>query len=212
MKPSQGQVITALLFRRCNLAYHGLALLYTFLILSPVARGAVPRSETAALLEFQNAVANPGAVNWPGIDTSSDPCDDRWPQVTCQYDSVSQQEHVSALLLHEVGLGGSLPTALASLQGLKALYLGGNGFTGAVPREYGRLSQLQQLGLNNNAFSSIPNDFFANMTQLQKVFLTSNSFGGQALPDISPLASSLQVRRNLVGAHLTAQMESPSSN
>lgn len=176
-------------------------------LLAPPSFGAIPHSETLALLDFQNGVANPGGVNWPGMDTGSDPCDDRWPHVTCQFDALTQEKHVSALLLNDLALGGTLPTSLASLPKLKALFLGGNGFTGTVPRAYGQLSQLQQLGLNNNAFSSVPRDLFGNLTRLEKLFLTSNPLRGQQLPDLAPLSKTLKVRGVYLGIWKTGRGE-----
>ncbi|XP_010521415.1 PREDICTED: probable leucine-rich repeat receptor-like protein kinase At5g49770 [Tarenaya hassleriana] len=106
--------------------------------------------------------------NWKG----SDPCGSGWVGISCTNGRVTSislanmnlkgtlSGDISALselqildLSYNLGLTGTLPSAIGQLKKLKNLILVGCGFAGPIPESIGSLSQLVYLSLNSNQFS-----------------------------------------------------------
>ncbi len=104
---------------------------------------------------------------------------------------------VAALDLSRMGLNGSIPPQLATLDALVHLQLNDNRLTGAIPPELGRLMDLRTLRLDGNALAgSIPKQL-ENLHRLRDVRLEGNRLTG-CLSDVrtSPLRSSLSLNQH----------------
>lgn len=95
------------------------------------------------------------------------------------------------LHLRGCGLKGKLPTALWSLQNLKALSLSDNSFTGTFPSEITSLGSLTQIFLYNNDLSGTLPTQFALLTNLKHLSLGLNFLEGH-IPSALAMLPELQ--------------------
>ena len=94
---------------------------------------------------------------------------------------------LTRLDLYSNSLTGSIPVELGSLANLEALNLSGNNLSGAIPPDLGKLTNLKELHLSNNNLSGeIPSDL-GGLAKLRDIFLSGNNLTGcipQALDDM----------------------------
>ena len=102
----------------------------------------------------QTAAVKSSLTNWNCTGLPR-PCGSlSWRGVTCQGD------RVTALVLMDRGLEGTLPTTMGNLGSMTELLLHSNSFKGSLPTELGLLTGLQWLELHNNSFSgAVPSSF-----------------------------------------------------
>ena len=94
---------------------------------------------------------------------------------------------LTRLDLYSNGLAGSIPAELGNLANLEALNLSGNDLSGPIPAELGKLSNLEELHLSNNGLSGEIPQALASLTKLRDIFLSGNELAGcvpQALEDM----------------------------
>ena len=85
---------------------------------------------------------------------------------------------VVSLKLPELGLNGSIPAELGSLDGLEVLDLSGNQLTGSIPSELGSLGGLQYLYLDNNWLTGEISADLGGLPNLRHLFIDDNRLTG----------------------------------
>ncbi|MER2598997.1 MAG: leucine-rich repeat domain-containing protein [Caldilineales bacterium] len=184
----------------------------------------IPLAECQALEALYTATNGAQWKERSGWTLTTTPCS--WYGVSCQ------AGHVSALILDDNNLtgtlpiqlgnltylrtltlprnliGGALPTTLGNLIALQTLDISENQLTGALPTQLGSLAALQTLNLSNNQLSgSIPGQL-ANLSHLQELNLSTNQLSGSipaALGTIGTLQK-LHLNTNLLTGSIPAQL------
>ena len=169
--------------------------------------GLVADCET--LLGLRDTLRGTATLNWGyGVAMTT------WDGVTIG----GTPSRVTGLNLGDLGLAGSMPTALGSLSGLQNLNLSRNQLTGAIPTQLGNLSDLTALWLYENQFKGgIPSELgslsnpvwlilsgneltgaippqIGDLTGLSHLWLQDNQLSGEIPPGIGGLAS-MQILR-----------------
>ncbi|CAN0924035.1 Probable LRR receptor-like serine/threonine-protein kinase At3g47570 [Linum grandiflorum] len=103
-------------------------------------------TDRLALLSFKSMITNDPSGALSSWNDSVPFC--RWYGVSCSKRHLSK---VSALLLPDQELAGSISPHIGNLSFLKVLNLSHNMFVGGIPHEIGRLRRLQKLVLRNNS-------------------------------------------------------------
>ncbi|MGH8123567.1 MAG: hypothetical protein ACREPT_12440 [Rudaea sp.] len=182
-------------------------------LLSPLARAAIPASERQALLDFYNSA---GGASWiynlgwnsaagtecGGVSGNPNP----WFGLTCD----STDSHIIGIYLPQNQLIGSLPASLSALTQLQSFnvannnYCGGSGSAcslgGSIPALTG-MSQLQAFSIEGNTFSgSIP--ALSGLIDLQGFDVGQNNLSGSipALAGLTNLQGFNASSNNLSGA------------
>ncbi|CAK9162602.1 unnamed protein product [Ilex paraguariensis] len=128
-----------------------------------------------ALLVFKNFTRDTNNVltnNWT-ISTSF--CN--WIGVTCS----PRRQRVTALILPELNLQGTISQSITNLSFLAVLNLGNNFFQGILPSGLGLLPRLRVVDVHNNQLEgSVPLSLFRNQ-KLQTISLAYNQFSGGLL-------------------------------
>ena len=101
-------------------------------------------ADCTALLAVKDALRGTSTLDWNATSTLS-----TWEGVTLNATST----RVTALVLGDEGLNGSVPLALGDLSALATLDLSDNELTGEIPAELGSLANLQTLRLSGNSFA-----------------------------------------------------------
>ena len=107
-----------------------------------------------------------------------------------QSPSQGPQYSVVELVLHGLGLTGSIPPQLGSMTALNVLDLSDNNFTGSIPPELGDLTTLLSLKLQeNNLTGSIPPEL-SSLTALRLTLdLSENNLTGSIPPELGDLTA-----------------------
>ena len=99
-----------------------------------------------------------------------------------------------------MGLNGTLPESLGSLESLRVLNLSWNDLEGPIPESFARLYKLEHLLLNmNNLTGSIPVDLGKQQARLEQVNLAGNLFEGEPPEYMGMCKSMPQVRMTALG-------------
>ena len=99
---------------------------------------------------------------------------------------------VVTIQLENLGLNGSIPSALSNLTNLQRLDLGQNQLTGSIPSQLGSLTELTEITLDNNQLTgSIPSQL-GNLAKLEELVLNSNQLSG-SIPSTLRNLSSLEI-------------------
>ena len=155
-----------------------------------------------ALIALFHATNGPGWVksdNWLSEETL-----DTWHGVR-----IDGSGRVTALILANNGLRGSLPVELGNLEKLNNLQLQENKLTGSIPPELGNLTQLTFLGLANNQLSgSIPPEL-GNLNKLTVLVLYRNQLlSGPIPPQLGNLSDleSLRISGNRLSGPIPPEL------
>jgi Leucine-rich repeat (LRR) protein len=159
-------------------------------------------------LEFETAIVRTlydslGGQSWTNRATnrwlSADPVRD-WAGITVENGRITQ------IRLPDNNLRGTLPEAIAELQGLRVLDLSDNAITGAFPTWIARLTSLEELRIGGNQFTGeIPNEIGA-LSRLRVIVADRNRLTGRIPPVVCSLTNieELNLRQNaLIGDLLT---------
>ncbi len=127
-----------------------------------------------ALLDFKNGLISKNILeSWNASDVS--PCN--WEGVVCS----GSDGLVTALLLFNAGLYGSISPSLGNLQALKYLNLSANSLTGEIPLQLASISSLETLDLSSNKLTGlIPPD----LGNLMELHLHNNKLNGTLPPSL----------------------------
>ncbi|CAN1259960.1 Receptor protein kinase TMK1 [Linum perenne] len=136
--------------------------------------------DAPTMLALKKTLNDNSALGW----SDPDPC--KWKNVGC-----NTQNRVNKIQLGRLGLKGTLPPDLNTLDQLEQLELQWNSISGPLPSLSG-LSSLQVLMLSGNQFTSIPPDFFHGLSSLQSVEMDNNPISDWEIPESLKNASSLQ--------------------
>uniref|UniRef100_A0A7S1GJ93 Disease resistance R13L4/SHOC-2-like LRR domain-containing protein n=1 Tax=Cyclophora tenuis TaxID=216820 RepID=A0A7S1GJ93_CYCTE len=134
------------------------------------------------------------------LTTSSSECD--WAGITCD-GSV-----VTTLLFERNNLGGSIPTEIGLLTGLREIGMEQGRLSGSIPSELGRLSQLYFIDLDyNELVGSLPSELWS-LTLLQQLDLNNNRLSGTLSTEIGSLTKLqfLQLNSNPMVGTIPSQM------
>ena len=96
---------------------------------------------------------------------------------------------VTALLLHQNRLAGTIPPELGRLASLQTLSLGGNQLHGAIPPELGRLSSLLGLYAWQNRLSGEIPSTLGSLVNLRRLQLQDNHLHGEIPSELGRLAN-----------------------
>jgi len=117
--------------------------------------------------------------------------------------TLNEKGRVSALLLPNNNLTGSIPPEIGNLTELDVLGLASNQLSGPLPVELGNLFNLTALGLSNNQLSgNIPSQL-GNLVKLKRMFLTTNQLSGNiptTLGSLNNLEWLILAENNLSGS------------
>ena len=120
---------------------------------------------------------------------------------------------VVTIQLENLGLNGSIPSALSNLTNLQRLDLGENQLTGSIPSQLGSLTELTEIALDNNQLTgSIPSQL-GNLAKLEALGLSSNQLSG-SIPSTLRNLSSLEVltmNNNIFNSSIPAELAQLSS-
>jgi Leucine-rich repeat (LRR) protein len=127
-------------------------------------------TERQALLKFKDAL-NHGNVNftsWKGEECC------KWEGISCD----NLTGHVTSLYLYPLAdaIGGKLDSSICKLQHLTSLILDDIGLEGKIPKCIGSLGQLTLLSLRGNKFVGVIPPTLRNLSNLQTLDLSFNSY------------------------------------
>jgi Leucine-rich repeat (LRR) protein/uncharacterized membrane protein YgcG len=127
-------------------------------------------------------------IPWNFRNASSDPCIDHWQGVNCTCISFpSLSCTISALVLSNHTLNGTIPSSIGNLNNLTSLYLNHNNITGSVPYSIGNLTQLEKINFNDNQLiGSFPSSLYS-LSSLNTLNMNFNFFNGTLPQDLSNL-------------------------
>ena len=166
-----------------------------------------PRSDEdrEVLIAFYHAT---DGLNWKNdANWLSDAPIEQWHGV-----SIDENGRVSAIDLHDNGLGGHLPPELGSLDALSKLALDRNKLAGTLPPELANLRRLQAFDLGGSQLTGALPSWLAELPNLNYLSLWGNRFTGDIPGSLGKMSAlgTLDVRSNeLTGpippelAHLT---------
>ncbi len=138
-----------------------------------------------ALLDFKNGLISKSILeSWNASDVS--PCN--WEGVVCS----GSDGLVTALLLFNAGLYGSISPSLGKLQALEYLNLSENSLTGEIPVELSSISSLETLDLSSNELTGLIPPELGNLMNLTYLNLAQNKLTGP-FPDELNCFHSLQI-------------------
>ena len=135
--------------------------------------------DCSLLLSAKDALAGEGSLDW-----SADTALSAWQGVGA---TPNPPRHVTTLLLADLGLTGSIPTALGGLEGLQRLDLDGNMLTGEIPSELSRLSKLENLYLYDNMLTGAIPPGLSRLSKLKNLHLNDNMLNGAIPPELGEL-------------------------
>ena len=175
--------------------------LFLSVAIVPVASGAVPASERAALTaiyQATNGSAWSDRTGWLG--TAGTECS--WYGVRCD----DAQSTVTGLFLSRNNLTGSLPSEIGSLPNLAELELYENPIGGTLPTQIGNLSKLTRLLVFDTSIGGTIPASIGNLTALVSLFLDRGQFSGSIPPTIGTLVNLETLHAN--GNQLTGTIPS----
>ena len=149
-------------------------------------------------------------TNW-NISHYPNPCDN-WQGIFCRSSTnhtVSDRSrycNISAILLGERNLKGSIPDSLSNLVGLEALNLPYNSITGFLPTQIGTLTNLFLLNLYNNSISGSIVSELGLLSQLIFLNLGQNRFRSSIPSELGNLVNLVELY--LYNNALTGQLPS----
>ena len=156
--------------------------------------------DCSVLLTAKDALRGTAALNW-SADT---PIVDwvgvrRWG---------TDLQYVRTLALTDLGLNGTIPAALGSLEDLEQLYLFNNQLTGSIPVEFEDLRNLHILSLyDNDLTGEIPAEL-GKLTRLRQLLLDGNQLTGALPEELGDLAQleALRVPDNQLTGAIPAEL------
>lgn len=120
--------------------------------------------------------------NDPNAITEKEICE-TWSNLECS------SGKLTGLFLRDLGLKGTIPSALGTLSRLKALALDENKFSGTIPSEIGLLSRLNTLTLSiNNITGTVPAEL-GKLKRLRTFYLSHNQLTGTLPVSLASLRS-----------------------
>ncbi|NLU39803.1 MAG: hypothetical protein GXX78_13060 [Bacteroidales bacterium] len=169
-----------------------------FLSFTPaMAQSIISPQERAALISLFNAT---GGSQWTNrMNWTTNAPESQWWGLTIE------GGHVTAIVLQNNNLVGTIPPEIGNFPALRILDLSGNKLTGGIPSEIGGLTTLQQLLLQSNQLSgSIPLNLY-NLTNLVTLNIFKNQLTGNISGDISKMISlqTLNLSENQLSGNLT---------
>ena len=158
--------------------------------------------EKAALIALYNSTNGDNWTDNTGWLTERDHCE--WNGVFCE----GADGFVTALVLVDNRLTGSMPAELGNLASLRELYLNRNQLTGSIPAELGNLSSLQYLELNYNQLSGSIPIALGSLLSLEAIELTANQLSGNIPLELGNLSSlqRLSIRGNFLEGSIPPQL------
>ncbi|KAG1366500.1 receptor kinase-like protein Xa21 [Cocos nucifera] len=144
-------------------------------------------TDLSALLAFKAAIDDPTGIlasSWtPNISFCA------WTGISCSH----RRQRVTALILNNMSLQGTISPHLANLSFLSHLDLHNNSLSGPIPDTLGRLPRLRWLSLQRNQLSGpIPPTIF-NMSLLNTINLFHNNLSGSLPKNHSFFLSQLRL-------------------
>ncbi len=162
-----------------------------------MAQSIISPQERAALISLFNAT---GGSQWTSrMNWTTNAPENQWWGLTIE------GGHVTAIVLQNNNLVGTIPPEIGNFPALRILDLSGNKLTGGIPSEIGGLTTLQQLLLQSNQLSgSIPLNLY-NLTNLERLYISFNQLTGNISGDISKMKSlqKLNLSYNQLSGNLT---------
>ncbi|MEZ4703126.1 MAG: leucine-rich repeat domain-containing protein [Rhodothermales bacterium] len=113
-------------------------------------------------------------------------------------------EHLEVLDLSRNSVGGTIPGEYGNLRNLRVLNLGENQFEGPIPARLYEATALEELNLSDNRLSGSVSPAIAGLTRLKHLDLSKNAFAGE-LPDVwdaLPDLQSMQIGENRFSGNL----------
>ncbi|WP_281309719.1 leucine-rich repeat domain-containing protein [Flavobacterium flavigenum] len=146
----------------------------------------IPQTEKDALLALYNSTNGNSWTNKTGWDFST-PVTSGWYGITVT------NGHVTAIILNNNNLVGTIPAAIGQLTEIQWLHLNANKLSGTIPVEIGQLTKLQELQLYTNLLSGTIPASIGQLTQLTTLGLFSNQLTGSIPATIGQLTKLLNL-------------------
>ena len=153
-----------------------------------------------ALLAFKSKITHDPRGVLKSWNDSTEFC--QWEGVVCGH----RHKRITALLLHDEGLAGTLSPYIGNFSFLRILSMSNNTLTGHIPPEVGRLFRLEILELKYNSFEGEIPANISGCLQLNKLVLSHNKLVGKIPFELRFLSRLQQLRldqNNLTGDDLS---------
>lgn len=145
----------------------------------------IPVSECNILQDLYNSTNGANWTNHSGWLQTATPCS--WYGIVCE------SGHVTAIVLGNNNLVGTIPAQLGNLTTLFGLELHNNTLSGPIPPEIGNLTKLVGLNLSINQLSgSIPPQL-GNLKNLETLYLGANKLSGSIPSELGNMSQLKQL-------------------
>ncbi len=149
------------------------------------------------LLTLRDSLEGTVVLNW-----SSDVAIGNWKGVSV----AGTPRRVQSLSLSDLGLDGTVPSALAKLSGLELLELSENDLTGAIPTELSGLTRLGRLSLGQNGLTGSIPPSLSRLSNLYSLAVGDNDLSGSIPSTLGSLSRLIYL--SLGGNDLTGTIPS----
>jgi len=131
-----------------------------------------------SVMNFIDPIADDGETLWI---QKTPQC--TWPETECY------NGNLTALILDNYGLNGTIPSEIRLLSSIKRLTLADNNLSGVIPSEIGLLSSLEELDLTYNSLNGVIPSEVGLLSSLQRLTLAENGLNGVIPGEIGFLSS-----------------------